>query len=299
MNVGVTVPMSLSDGPGQMPSWAQLLAFVEHAEALGLHSVWVCDHFLSGLPDRSVEGIHEGWTILSALAAATRNVELGQLVMCASFRNPGLLAKMAATADAVSGGRLILGLGAGWYDAEYEAFGYPTDDRVGRFEDALRIIVPLLRGERVTFTGHYHRVREAVLLPPPDRRIPILVAANQPRMLQLTARYADAWNTAWFGAPDDRLRQRLTDLDTALDAEGRDLATLRRTVGIRVQDREATAAEKADDLAFGGTVGELAGTLDSYETLGFDDVIVGLDPMSERSLDRLGEALRLRPSSHT
>jgi alkanesulfonate monooxygenase SsuD/methylene tetrahydromethanopterin reductase-like flavin-dependent oxidoreductase (luciferase family) len=189
VRIGVTVPMSLSDGSGQMPSWPQVLAFAEHAEAVGLQSVWVCDHFVSRPPGQPVEGIHEGWTILSALAAATSRVELGQLVMCASFRNPALLAKMAATADVVSGGRLILGLGAGSYDAEYEAFGYPTDHRVGRFEEALRIIDLLLCGQRVTLTGRYYQVGEAVLLPPPDGQIPILVAANRPRMLGLTARY--------------------------------------------------------------------------------------------------------------
>jgi alkanesulfonate monooxygenase SsuD/methylene tetrahydromethanopterin reductase-like flavin-dependent oxidoreductase (luciferase family) len=120
MGIGVVVPMSLSDGPGRMPTWPQVRAFGEHAEAVGLQSLWVCDHLLSGPSD----GIHEGWTILTALAASTNRVELGQLVMCTSFRRPALLAKMATTADAVSGGRLILGLGAGWYDPEYEAFGY-------------------------------------------------------------------------------------------------------------------------------------------------------------------------------
>jgi alkanesulfonate monooxygenase SsuD/methylene tetrahydromethanopterin reductase-like flavin-dependent oxidoreductase (luciferase family) len=135
MRIGVVVPMSLSDGPGQMPTWPQVRTFGQHAEAVGLDSLWVCDHLLSGPPE---EGIHEGWTILAALAASTRRVELGQLVSCTSFRHPALLAKMATTADTVSGGRLILGLGAGWYDPEYTAFGYPTDHRVARFEEALR-----------------------------------------------------------------------------------------------------------------------------------------------------------------
>jgi alkanesulfonate monooxygenase SsuD/methylene tetrahydromethanopterin reductase-like flavin-dependent oxidoreductase (luciferase family) len=111
-------------------------------------------------------------------------------------------------------------------------------------------------------------------------------------MLRLTARYADAWNTAWFGHPDDRLLQRQADLDAAPAAEGRDPATLRRTVGVRVQDRDATFPDEADDLAL-RDVRELARAIDAYEQLGFDDVIVGLEPMSKRSLDRLGEALRL------
>jgi alkanesulfonate monooxygenase SsuD/methylene tetrahydromethanopterin reductase-like flavin-dependent oxidoreductase (luciferase family) len=216
-----------------MPSWAEVRAFVAHAEAIGLDSVWIRDHVLSGPPQQPPEGIHEGWTMLAALAASTSRVELGTLVTCVSFRSPGLLAKMAVTVDAVSDGRLTLGLGAGWYNPEYEAFGYPTDDRVGRFEEALRVVGPLLRGKRVTLAGRYHQLRDAVLVPPPERAIPILIAGNGRRMLQLTARYADAWNTAWFGHPDDRLREQLADLDAALEAEGRDPATLHRTAGGR------------------------------------------------------------------
>ncbi len=99
MKVGVVVPMSQSDGPGRMPRWEEVRAFATHAEAIGIDSLWVCDHLISGPPGQPPEGIHEGWTILSALAASTSKVELGQLVMCSSFRNPGLLAKMAVTAD--------------------------------------------------------------------------------------------------------------------------------------------------------------------------------------------------------
>jgi alkanesulfonate monooxygenase SsuD/methylene tetrahydromethanopterin reductase-like flavin-dependent oxidoreductase (luciferase family) len=180
------------------------------------------------------------------------------------------------------------------HDAEYVAFGYPTDHRVGRLEEALQIITALLSGDSVTFNGRYYRVREAALLPPPQRRIPILVAAKGPRMLRLVARHADAWNTAWFGRPDDRLRRRLSDLEEALAAEGRDPTTLRRTVGIDVQDPDAAASGGPDDVPFRGSVPELGEALDEYAELGFDDVIVGLEPRSERSLNRLAEAARLR-----
>ena len=294
MRIGVTVPMSVSDGPGRISSWPEALAFATQAESIGFDSIWVCDHFLSNPPGEPVEGIHEGWTILSALAASTRRVEVGSLVMCNSFRNPALLAKMAVTADAVSDGRLVLGLGAGWYDAEYVAFGYPTDHRVDRFEEALQIITALLSGDSVTFSGRYYRVREAALLPPPQRPIPILVAGKGPRMLTLVARHADAWNTAWFGRPDDRLRRRLSDLEEALAAEGRDPTTLRRTVGMDVQDPHAAASAGPDDVPFRGSVSELAGALDEYSELGFDDVIVGLEPRTERSLHRLADAVKLR-----
>jgi alkanesulfonate monooxygenase SsuD/methylene tetrahydromethanopterin reductase-like flavin-dependent oxidoreductase (luciferase family) len=282
--------MSSSDGAGRMPSWPDIRGFAEHAESAGLDSVWVSDHFFGSMPGAPLEGVHEAWTLASALAAATTRVEVGQLVTCATYRNPGLLAKMAVSADAVSGGRLVFGLGAGWHDTEYEAFGYPTDHRVGRLEEALNIIVPLLSGATVSFAGRYHQVSDAVLLPAPDRPIPLLVAGNGPRLLRLTARYADAWNTAWFAGPDERLRARLAALDAALGDEGRDPSTLRRTVGMYVAD---PAAEPDEADAFTGSVEELGETLTRFAELGFADVIVVLEPMNERSLDRLAEARRL------
>jgi alkanesulfonate monooxygenase SsuD/methylene tetrahydromethanopterin reductase-like flavin-dependent oxidoreductase (luciferase family) len=187
---------------------------------------------------------------------------------------------------------MILGLGAGWHDAEYDAFGFPKDHRVERFEEALRIVVPLLRGETVTFEGDYFTTRDAVLEPPPSRDIPILVAAFGPRMLRLTARYADSWNTAWFGAPDERLRERMD----ALEAEGRDPATLERTVGIEVRDPETArpAEQDGDDRAFDGSVDELAEALGAYDELGIGHLIVVLQPMTEASLERVALALARR-----
>jgi len=291
MRIGVTLPFSASDGPGRLPTWPEIHAFATHAEAIGLDSLWVCDHFLSGPPGRPAEAIHEGWTIVAALAASTNTIELGQLVMCVSFRSPAMLAKMVVTADGVSGGRLVLGLGAGWYDPEYLAFGFPTDHRVARFEEALQIIGPLLRGGRLTFAGRYHQIRDAVLLPPPDRPIPILVAGNRPRMLRLTARYADAWNTAWFGLPDERLGQRLANMHAALQAESRDPATLRRTVGM---DCELIDPDRTGGGSFAGPVDELARAIDAYERLGIDDLIVQLQPSTQPALDRLARAIAIR-----
>jgi alkanesulfonate monooxygenase SsuD/methylene tetrahydromethanopterin reductase-like flavin-dependent oxidoreductase (luciferase family) len=294
MRIGVVLPLSQTDGPGRTPQWPDILGFARHAEDIGLDSVWVFDHFFYQPPAGPAEGTHEAWTLVGALAASTSRVEIGQLVMCGTFRNPGLMAKMAATADVVAAGRLVLGLGAGWHDPEYVAFGYPTDHRVDRFEEALRIIAPLVRGQRVSLDGRYHRAIDAELLPPPSRPIPILVAAKGPRMLRLTARHADAWNTAWFGVPDDRLRQRLTDFEAALEAEGRDPATLRRTVGLEVQDPDGMPPDDEPGVALRGSVDELAAALDAHEALGFDDAIVVLQPMNERSLDRLAEAQALR-----
>jgi alkanesulfonate monooxygenase SsuD/methylene tetrahydromethanopterin reductase-like flavin-dependent oxidoreductase (luciferase family) len=187
MRIGVTLPLAEDDTEdGRSPTFAETLGYAQHAEELGLDSIWVFDHLLfrsEGEPD---EGIREAWTTLAALATVVPRVELGALVMCASFRNPGLMAKMAATLDDLSGGRLILGLGSGWHEPEYDAFGFPFDHRVGRFAEDLEITARLLRKERVSFDGRWRQLDDAVLIPAPERAVPVLVAAKGPRMLRLT-----------------------------------------------------------------------------------------------------------------
>jgi alkanesulfonate monooxygenase SsuD/methylene tetrahydromethanopterin reductase-like flavin-dependent oxidoreductase (luciferase family) len=296
VKIGVILPAAEVDGEGETPHWPVIRSFALAAEGHGLDSVWMFDHFFYQPPTWAIEGMHEAWTIVSAIAAVTERVEIGTLVLCSSFRNPALVAKMAATADDVSGGRLILGLGAGWHDPEYEAFGYPKDHRVDRFEEALRIVVPLLRGETVTLDGRYHQARDAVLAPAPARHIPVLVAAFGPRMLHLTARYADAWNTAWYGEPDQRLHRYMAKLESAMEGEGRDPATLSRTVGLNVHDPEHETSEDDDEgrRSFRGSVDELARVFDAYEALGIDQLILGFEPMTEASLDRLARAIALR-----
>jgi alkanesulfonate monooxygenase SsuD/methylene tetrahydromethanopterin reductase-like flavin-dependent oxidoreductase (luciferase family) len=272
------------DGEAPRGSPPPALALARHAEEIGLDSVWVYDHFFSNLPWEPRQPVHEAWTIVSAVGAVTGRVEIGQLVMCASYRPPGLLAKMAASADAVSGGRVTLGVGAGWHDEEYRAFGYPFDHLADRFEESMRIIAPLVRGETVTFAGRYHSVEDAVLMPL-DRRIPILIAAKGPRMLRLTARYAEAWNTAWFGMPDARLRQRLSDMDAALDVEGRDRSTLRRTVGIDARESDAAGEDPCI------VIEDLPRAVEAYEELGVDDLLLGFEAVTERTLERIANAL--------
>ena len=240
------LPQAAEDGAGG--TWQDILALARGAEDGGADSLWLSDHFFyreAGQPIGAETGYHEPWTLLSALAATTTRVELGTLVLATSFRPPGLLAKMAATADDVSGGRLILGLGCGWHEPEYEAFGYPFDHRVGRFEEALRIIVPLIHGERVTVDGVWSQVRDAAIRPAPIRTdLPILVAAKGERMLRLTARFADSWQTAWFGRPDERYRERHAALVAACETEGRDPASLQVTVGVSVEEGDAPTARR-------------------------------------------------------
>ncbi|HEX5590751.1 MAG TPA: LLM class flavin-dependent oxidoreductase [Candidatus Limnocylindrales bacterium] len=288
MRVGVILPLADGETPdGHAPTFAETLAFARHAEAAGLDSIWTVDHVLFRFPGEPEHGIREGWTTLAALGAFVPRVELGALVMCSSFRNPALMAKMAGALDDLSGGRLILGLGAGWHDPEYEAFGYPIDHKVGRFAEDVEITTRLLRGERVTFEGRWQRTVDAVLLPPPARPVPVLVGAKGPRMLGLTATWADAWNTAWFGRVDDRLRTRMAGLDAACAAIGRDPATIRRTIGVRLHEPGT-----GTDDAFGldADAAGLADLLDELAALGVDDALVWSIAKSLPALDRIAEA---------
>ena len=166
------------------------------AEEVGFDSFWLPDHLLFRFPHVHQQGAWDAWSLLAALAATTQTLEIAPLVACSSFRNPALIAKMADTIDEISGGRLILGLGAGWHEPEYAAFGFPYDHRVSRFEEALQIITALLRTGHVDFEGAYYTARDCELRPrgPRPEGPPILVGGSGQRMLRLAARYADAWN---------------------------------------------------------------------------------------------------------
>jgi alkanesulfonate monooxygenase SsuD/methylene tetrahydromethanopterin reductase-like flavin-dependent oxidoreductase (luciferase family) len=275
---------------GRMTSYADTADYAQRAERLGLDSIWVFDHLLWRFEGEADEGPNEAWTILSALAAVVPRVELGALVMCTSFRNAGLLAKMTQTLDDVSGQRLILGIGCGWHEPEYDAFGYPFDHLGGRFEEDLTVIDRLLRGEKVDFEGRWSTYRGAQLLPAASRRTPILVAAKGERMLRLTAQYAEAWNTAWFGPVDEMVRGRLRDLDQACDAVGRERGSIRRTVGIRLHEpgEGGEDARSTDTDATG-----LADLFDEYEAIGFADAIVWASAKTPAALERIAEARRI------
>jgi FMNH2-dependent dimethyl sulfone monooxygenase len=250
------------------------------------------DHFFHRRDDGTIQNMYESWTILSALAAVTDRITLGTLVMCGTFRNPGLLAKMAATLDEVSGGRLLLGIGAGWYDAEQEAFGFPTDHRGTRYAETLAIVRRLLDGERVTFDGRFHQLRDAVLTPAPTRRIPILVAGDGPRVLRLAARFADAWNDNGFGRPDERLTGVLRSLDEAFEAEGRDPASIERTIGVTVRHPDVIV-DPADEPVFQGPPNEMAAMFQAYADLRIDHLILEVGPKTEASVAWVAQAIEL------
>jgi len=232
MRIGIVLP--IEEVGGVAPPYALIREMAVAAEAGGLDSLWVYDHLLFQF-DGVESGLHECWTILAAVADATSRVALGTLVMCTAFRSPAVLAKMAATLDLVSEGRLILGIGAGWHDPEFERFGFPTDHKVSRFDEAFTIIRDLIRTGRADLDGTYVQARDAFLRPPARADLPILVAAKGPRMLELTARHADAWNLAWFGLPNERLARVRGELADACERVGRDPSTLAITVGVNVR----------------------------------------------------------------
>jgi len=290
VKIGIVLPIE-DEGRGAVP-YPVVREMAQGAEAGGLDSVWVYDHLLFRFGDDPTTGLYECWTILSAIAEATRRVELGTIVLCTGFRNPALLAKMAGTLDAISDGRLILGVGAGWHDPEFEAFGFPTDHKVSRFEESLAVITGLIRDGRVDLDGTYVQARDAVLVPPARPGIPILVAAKRPRMFELTARHADAWNMAWFGLPDERLATGRRELAEACERVGRDPSTLTITVGLEVRYPDLGAGEAAvPGRAMEGGPEAIAEGLAAHAVLGADHVIVALDPNTPAALARFLEAV--------
>lgn len=295
MKVGVVLPIAQNPETGAIPSYREIKALAQSAEASGFDSIWIFDHLLYRWPDRPTSGPWECWTLLSALADATERVQLGSIVLCTAFRNPAVLAKMAVTLDAISEGRLILGLGAGWHQPEFDAFGLPFDHKAGRFEEAIKIIAPLVKEGKVDFRGQYYSAPDCEMLPaPPSGGIAVLIASSGPRMLQLTAQYADSWNTAWFGKPTQMLPRR-ANLERACAEVGRDPQTLEVTAGVQVAYPDLGHVPDGTDNAekfLTGSAEEVAAGLREYEELGVGHVIVNLMPNNAAAQARFAEALK-------
>jgi probable F420-dependent oxidoreductase len=270
-------------------------AIAQQAEADGFDSLWLADHLFYRDPGEPTRGIWECWTVLSALAEATERVEIGPLVLCNSFRHPAILAKMATTLDEVSGGRLILGVGAGWNEPEYQAFGLPFDHRVDRFEEALQILKPLLRDGQVDIAGQYYHARDCEIVPrgPREAGPPLLVGGEGPRMRKLTAQYADLWNTGYLGKPDT-MAEPLARIEAACREVGRDPATLDITafIGLWFPDLQARQPSFFDK-PLTGTVQEIAAAMRGYAELGVPHIMFQCEPYTAEALRRLTEALHL------
>src|SRR4051794_13824065 len=232
MKIGVMPSLGEGSMGDRTPRYADIQAMAPTAEQIGLDSFWLADHLIYRYPEKDENGCWEVFTFLSGVAAATSRIALGPLVACTSFRNPALLAKMADALDEISGGRFILGLGAGWHEPEYTAFGYPFDRRAGRFAEAMQIIAPLLRERRVDFNGRYSAAADCVLRPrgPSPSGPPLWIGAKGARMLRLIARHADAYIAIWPITPA-QVRERWEEIVAACEEVGRDPATLELTVG--------------------------------------------------------------------
>ena len=288
----------LSDRPelGRPHRYTEVRDMAAAAEALGFDSIWLYDHLLYRYAGQAPRGIWECWTMLSALAGTTSKVELGTLVLCNQFRNPAILAKMAATVDEVSGGRLILGIGAGWHEPEFRAFGVPFDHRVGRFEEALQIIAPLLRTGRVDFTGRYYQAQDCEISPrgPRPQGPPLLIAGSGPRMLRLTARHADLWNPVEYLSAPEAFGGHRAKLGAACEDAGRDPSTIGLTalVAVSFPDLGEAPTSKAIPAYLSGSTGDIASAMRSFEALGACHLVFHCAPYNSTALERLAEAAR-------
>ncbi|MFN8538386.1 MAG: LLM class flavin-dependent oxidoreductase [Thermomicrobiales bacterium] len=294
MKIGLMVFLANDRENNSKRSYASIRAVAQQAEADGFDSIWLADHLLYRYPDQPTRGIWECWTMLAALAEATQRVEIGTLVLCNSFRNPAILAKMATAADEVSNGRIILGLGAGWNEPEYEAFGLPFDHRVDRFEEALQIIKPLLRDGQVDFAGKYYQARNCEDVPrgPRPAGPPLMVGTSGPRMLKLTAQYADLWNTGYMGKPET-MAAPLATIAAACRAVGRDPQTLGVTalIGLWFPEFKATRPSAFIDPLV-GTTEEIAAAMRGYAELGVQHIMFQCEPYTAETIRRLTEALQ-------
>jgi alkanesulfonate monooxygenase SsuD/methylene tetrahydromethanopterin reductase-like flavin-dependent oxidoreductase (luciferase family) len=283
-------------------SWPQVREMARTAEAIGLDSVWLGDHLLYRWEDAPSRGPWEAWTSLAAIAAVTERVQIGPLVACTSFHNPAVLAKKAATLDEISGGRLILGLGAGWNETEYRAFGLAYDHRVSRFEEAFTIIRTLLRDGRCDFDGTYYQVRDLELLPrgPRPDGPPLMVGSEGERMLGITLPHVQAWNAwfAWFDNRLDRYRELRDRIDAACRAAGRDPAEVERTTALFVAFPDAVGRSMGDRTApdtspLPSEPAALAAALRDFAGEGVGHVQLVLDPITADSIARLEPVLAL------
>jgi alkanesulfonate monooxygenase SsuD/methylene tetrahydromethanopterin reductase-like flavin-dependent oxidoreductase (luciferase family) len=280
--------------------WPELLDMVRAIEDLGFDSIWLGEHLLYRWPDRGPRGPWEAWTTMAAIAASTSRVEFGPLVACTNFHNPALLAKQATAIDEISGGRLILGLGAGWNETEFRAFGFPYDHRVDRFEEAFTVIRTLLQEGAIDFDGRWYQIRDCELLPrgPRPGGPPLMIGSKGPRMLQIALPHVQMWNVWWSdtgnspaGVP--RLRGIVDDLTRQV---GRDPEAIERTVAVLVhlpggQGRvEGSGLSSTRHPLEGGPV-EISEGLRAYAGEGISHVQLVLDPITLDSIRALAPVL--------
>jgi probable F420-dependent oxidoreductase len=276
--------------------WPELADMARAAEGVGLDSLWVGDHLLyRDQRHGGAVGPWEAWTTLAGLAAVTAHIELGPLVAATAFHNPAMLAKQAAMIDEISGGRLTVGLGAGWNDVEFRAFGFPFDQRISRFEEAFTIIRTLLGEGAIDFDGRFYQVRDCELLPRGARPggPPLLIGSNGERMLRITTPHVSAWNT-WFDAYGNdpaRLAPLQQRVDEACREAGRDPHTVERTAAVLLRFPDGGGRIGATDPPVEGTPEQMADALRAFAAAGIGHVQLVLDPITVASVEGLGPVL--------
>lgn len=313
MRFGLALPHYDTSFAGEPVTWQSVRSVAKQAEETGYDSVWVSDHlFLDwgkyGGPTEPQAAL-ECWTTMSALAAATERVRIGSMALCNDLRNPALLAKMIASLDVLSGGRLEVGMGAGWYEPEYAAAGISFDApgvRIERLGEAIEIVRRLLSGEELSFAGNHYDIEGAVCRPGPlqDPRPPLWVGGKGDYLLKTAARVADGWNFSWIGAIDSYI-DRKRAADAACERNERDPSSLRRSVGAYLlvgrDDADVRARfgrlaevtppgvlgspgnsgsgvswEEFRSTSIAGTTNEVVEQLGRLADLGVEEVIVGL-----------------------
>lgn len=281
--------------------WPELKSMAMRADQLGFDSVWVGDHLIYRQSEQTL-GPWEAWSSLAAIAAVTENVRLGPLVAATGFHNPAMLAKKAAAIDEISEGRLVLGLGAGWNETEYRAFGFPFDHRVSRFEEAFTLIRQLLNQEVVDFEGKYYTSEACEILPKSSNPggPPLLIGSMGPRVLRITLPHVQQWNAwyAWFGNTPEGLRPYLEQLDEACDEVGRAPDDIDRTVTLLVRTPQGTGrnagdSKGKDETPITGTPAEVAASIAAFAPLGIAEVQLVVDPITVESIEWCGEALAI------
>jgi len=267
----------------------ELALLTEHG---GFDSIWVADHLFFRGGDGGLRGAWESMSMLGALAEATTRVELGPLVLCTPLRNPGLIAWMANALDEISQGRFVLGLGAGWHEPEFRAFGFEFDRRVSVFADSLEVVVPLLREGQVSYEGRLAK-GDTELRPPGPRPNgpPIMIAGTKPRMMSLIARWADRWNSVWYGLPTDEFRDERADLVAACAAIGRDPHSIEVSVGIVIQAPQTLDRDGPEAIV--GTVDQIAQAFAAWHEEGVDEVMCRLEPPSTGVVEEIADAARM------
>ena len=274
--------------------WPDYLDLARQAEAVGFDSVWVGDHLVYDLPDGSTRGPYEAWTTLAAIAAVTERVEMGPLVASTAFHAPAMLAKQAATVDAISQGRLIVALGAGWNRREFDAFGFAYDRRVSRFEEALAIIAPLLREGRTTHHGQFYDVDDCVLDPRPVREggPPIMLGSNSPRMLSIGLPVVDSWNVWWsiYDNSVERFAEVKAEVDAAMP-EGRDVEATAAVLVTLPGGRGRLMGEGYAASVTTVTPDELTEHVQGLADAGATHLQLVLDPITAESIDLVGTLL--------